>query len=151
MKSGVGSTENAIFFISLSYAAFQCGSDGAKKINFWRLNLPLEFFKIFFYLFEPHFWWKKKCSDFNSEHGNRSEDYVSGRLVYSDRFFDFSKNWVPGFGCFQRHFSSQNLDIYCLPVFLSSCRLRLHSICLTWRVICQPEMTPVKYASKISQ
>jgi hypothetical protein len=34
MKSGVGSTENAIFFISLSYATFQCESDGANKTNF---------------------------------------------------------------------------------------------------------------------
>jgi len=34
---------------------------------------------------------QKKCSDFNSEHGNRLEDYISGRLVCSDHFFDFSQ------------------------------------------------------------
>ena len=34
---------------------------------------------------------KKKCSGFNCEHTNVPEDYVSGRLVYSDRFFIFLK------------------------------------------------------------
>ena len=47
-------------------------------------------------MFDPHFRSKKKCSDFNSEHTNRLEDYVSGQLVYSDRLFDFFKNWVSG-------------------------------------------------------
>ena len=58
-------------------------------------------------MFDPHFWSKKKCSDFNSEHGNRPEDHVPGRLVCSDQFFDFSQKNFSGqfsaFNCAQPH------------------------------------------------
>ena len=86
-----------IFFIGVSYQAFYCGSFDVKKTKFWPLDLPLEFFKIFFLIYDPHFRRKKKCSDSPENSTNRPDDIKSGPNLVSDRFFDFLKNPVPGF------------------------------------------------------
>ena len=82
------------FFIGVSYQAFYCGSFDVKKTKFWPLDLPLEFFKIFFLIYDPHFRRKKKCSDSPENSTNRPDDIKSGPNLVSDRFFDFSQKNV---------------------------------------------------------